>query len=99
MRRTIMLLTVAVMMAVMMVASSMPLFAQGRGEGPTPNGHNCGGTSSFDSINDPEYDGGKDYGEFVGDYASSGEDVTSLLPANCVPQGTWPPRHEGKEGR
>ncbi len=91
MKRIISVLAVAALMAVMMVASSMPLFAQGRGVGPTPNDHNCGGTSSFNSINDPEYDGGKDFGEFIGDFASSGEDVTTLLPSNCVPQGTWPP--------
>jgi hypothetical protein len=33
MKRIIMMLTVALVMAVMMVASVMPAFAQGRGEG------------------------------------------------------------------
>jgi hypothetical protein len=47
MKRVIMLLTVALVMALMMVASVMPAFAQGRGEGPQgvaqgPEGGNPG---------------------------------------------------------
>ena len=47
MRRIVMLVTVGMVMAAMMVATAMPLFAD-----PPPNEHNCGGLGSYGA---PEY--------------------------------------------
>jgi len=81
MRRTILLVTVAAVMAAMMALSGVAWAA----EGPTPNGHNCGGTSSFEGTHGPG--GGEDFGTAVGDYASSGGSIPPLTVGNCESPG------------
>ena len=88
MRRILLVLAVAALVAVMMAVSQAAWAADGP-VGPTRNDHNCGGTSSFNSIQDG---GGQDFGTAVGGFASSGEDIPTFTAADCVPHGTWPPQ-------
>ena len=78
MRRILVVLTMALVMAAMMVVMAAPALAQGKG--PEPNPHNCGGTSSFETR---EFLGsGQAFGDLVSDVAQD-QQVDNVTQANC----------------
>ena len=78
MRRILVVLTMAVVMAAIMVVMAAPALAQG--EGPKPNPHNCGGTSSVETRE--QLGGGREFGEVVSDEAHD-QNIDNLTHANC----------------
>jgi hypothetical protein len=73
-----------VIVVVMLTSFVVPVgaaLAQGaEGEGPAPNPHNCGGTSSFGTIE--ELGGGQEFGGVVSDVAQEGS-ADNVTHANC----------------
>ena len=78
MRRILVVLTMALVMAAMMVVMAAPALAQGKG--PEPNAHNCGGTSSFETRE--LLGGGKQFGDLVSDVAQL-QLADNVTRANC----------------
>ena len=78
MRRILLVLSVAALMAAMMAVGAGPILAAPAG--PKPNNHNCGGTSSFESTLGPG--GGRLVGKVVSGIAPSG-DIPLFTHANC----------------
>jgi len=77
MKRIIMILTVALVMAAMMLSLSGAALAQG----PPANEHNCGGTSSVESI---ALEGsGQAFGQDVSGLADEYGGVSDFTLANC----------------
>jgi hypothetical protein len=77
MKRVIMILTVALVMAAMMFSLSGAALAQG----PTQNEHNCGGTSSVESI--ANEGSGQAFGQAVSGLAHEFGGVSDFTLANC----------------
>ena len=75
MRRLVMLLT-TMALALLMTAG----VALAQGKGPEPNAHNCGGTSSVETME--QVGGGREFGDLVSDVAQE-QQVDNLTQANC----------------
>ena len=78
MRRILVVLTMALVMAAMMVVMAAPALAQGKG--PKPNAHNCGGTSSFETRE--LFGSGQAFGDLVSDVAQE-QQADNVTQANC----------------
>ena len=76
MRRLLLVVTVALVMAAMLLSMSGVALAQG----PTPNAHNCGGTSSRTTI---DALGGRGTGQLVSATARESGGVSDFTNANC----------------
>jgi len=81
MKRIIMILTVALVMAAMMLSLSGAALAQVPPQGPPANEHNCGGTSSVESIT---LEGsGQAFGQAISFLAGEYGGVSDFTLANC----------------
>ena len=70
-----------VIVIVMLTSLVVPVGAAlAQGEGPEPNTHNCGGTSSFGTIE--QLGGGREFGGVVSDEAHD-QNIDNLTHANC----------------
>ncbi len=78
MKRILVVLTMALVMAAMIVVMAAPALAQGKG--PEPNAHNCGGTSSFESRE--LLGSGQAFGDLVSDVAQQRQ-ADNATQANC----------------
>jgi hypothetical protein len=76
MRRVLTVMAVALVMAAMMLSMSGLALAKG----PTPNAHNCGGTSSRETI---DALGGRGFGQLVSATARESGGVSDYTNANC----------------
>jgi hypothetical protein len=71
---------VVVMLTSLVVPVGAALAQGAEGEGPAPNPHNCGGTSSFGTIE--ALGGGREFGGVVSDEAQK-RNADNVTQANC----------------